>query len=885
MVSRLPIDDVLPAVVGAVRARGVCVLVAPPGAGKTTRVPGALLDAGVVTGEIVVLQPRRLAARMAAARVASERKGELGGEVGYEVRFDRRVSAATRIRFVTEGVLTRRLLADPELRGVGCVVIDEFHERHLDGDLALALVERLRAKRPELHLIVMSATLDAEPVAAFLRDAPIVRSEGRTFPVTIEHQEQPDDRKLGPQVSAAVRRLAQDKLDGDILVFLPGSGEIRRVAEDIADAAAIHDLLVLPLHGDLTADEQDAAVRPSSKRKVILATNVAETSVTIDGVVAVIDSGLARIARHSPWSGIASLQVEPVSRASCAQRAGRAGRTRPGRVLRLYTKHDHDMRRAYEVPEIGRTDLAGAALELHGAGLAGLTGLRWFEPPPEPAVAAAEALLVRLGAVTAATNASGAAGASVAVANSASAAATNSASTAAAPNRGGPTAPGTITALGRRMLKFPVHPRLARLVCEAEGRGAGEEACMIAALVGARELRLERRGPQGHAKVSSPSDLIEDLDALLDARQHGMRADRLRRDGLDISTAHAVDRVAKQLERLVDRGKAKRLDDDTLDRELQIAILTAFPDRVGKRRAPRSAEIVFAGGGSGTLAASSAVVDAELMVAVDVAETGAKGQAARVQIRRASAIDPSWLLDLYLDRVDERDELVWNAQKERVERIAQMTYDGLPIDEQRDVEGARRAGRAAAEVLAREAIAAGIEKFVDKDALSEWRARVTLVAGLANNPAIVAPTDDTLAQTIANACDGAISFAELRKTDLMSLLDAGLGEHRALVDRLAPSHLKLPRRGRLPIHYSLDKPPWIASRMQDFFGLARAPSVGDGRVPLVLHLLAPNQRPVQVTTDLPGFWVKHYPALRKQLMRRYPRHQWPEDPTQLINED
>jgi len=842
---RLPIEDVLPAVVAAVRERGTCVLVAPPGAGKTTRVPGALRDAGIVEGEIVVLQPRRLAARMAAARVASERGVELGGEVGYEVRFDRKVSATTRIRFVTEGVLTRRLLADPDLRGVGCVIIDEFHERHLDGDLALALVERLRQTRRALKLVVMSATLDAEPVAAFLGDAPVVRSEGRTFPVTIEHQEQLDDRPLGKQVSAAVRRLAQDKLDGDVLVFLPGAGEIRRVAEDIAEAAAIHDLTVLPLHGDLTADEQDAAVRPAAKRKVILATNVAETSVTIDGVVAVIDSGLARIARHSPWTGLASLQIEPVSKASCTQRAGRAGRTRPGRVVRLYSKHDFDTRRAFEVPEVSRTDLAGAALELHGAGLAGLGALRWYEAPPEIAANAAEELLVRLGAV----------------------------------------AGGTITALGRKMLRFPVHPRLGRLVCEAEARGAGEEACLIAALVGARELRLERRGPAGQAKQTSPSDLIDDLDALLDARQSGMRADRLRRDGLDITTAHSVDRAAKQLERLVDRSRSKRLDDDTLDKELMISILTAFPDRVGKRRAPRSSEIVFAGGGSGTLAQSSAVIDAELMVAVDVAETGARGQASKVQIRRASAIEASWLLDLYLERIAETDELVWNAPKERVERVTRMTYDGLPIDEQRDVESARRAGRAAAQLLAKQAIAAGIEKFVDGDALAQWRARVTLVAKLAANDKLVAPTDEHLAEVIAAACEGATSFAELRKADLLSLLDANLGEFKGLVDRLAPTHLKLPRRGRAPIHYSLDQPPWLASRMQDFFGLARAPSVGDGKVPLVLHLLAPNQRPVQVTTDLPGFWVKHYPALRKQLMRRYPRHSWPEDPTQLIAGD
>jgi len=849
--AALPIDAVLPEVVAAVRERRICVLVAPPGAGKTTRVPGALLDAGAIEGEIVVLQPRRIAARLAAARVASERGGALGGEVGYEVRFDRRISGATRIRFVTEGVLTRRLLSDPSLRGVGAVIIDEFHERHLDGDLALALLSRLRATRPELALVVMSATLDAEPVAAFLADAPggapVVRSEGRTFPVTIEHVEQPDDRPLGKQVASAVRRLAQDGLDGDVLVFLPGAGEIRRVAEDVADAALVHDLLVLPLHGDLPVEEQDVAVRPAAQRKLILATNVAETSVTIDGVVAVIDSGLARIARHSPWTGVASLQVEPVSRASCAQRAGRAGRTRPGRVVRLYTRHDHDTRRPFEVPEVARTDLAGAALELHGAGLS-LRELRWYEAPPDAAVTAAEELLVRLRAVE----------------------------------------DGTITALGRRMLRFPVHPRLARVVCEAESRGVGPEACLVAAAIGARELRLERRGPAGQARTSSPSDLIDDLDAMLDARSHGLRADRLRRDGIDVATAHAVDRAAKQLERIVERSGDRRAapaTDDDIDRELQIAILTGFPDRVGKRRTPRSAEIVFAGGGSGTLAPSSSVIDAELVVAVDVAETGARGQLGKVQIRRASAIDPSWLLDLFLDRIAERDELVWNAQKERVERITQLTYDGLPIDEHRDVEGARRAGRAAAELLAKQALTAGIEKFVERDALAQWRARVALVASVANQPDLVAPTDEALAAIIARACEGAISFAELRATSLLDLLDASLGEHRALVDRLAPTHLNLPRRRRAPIHYSLDQPPWIASRMQDFFGLARAPAICDGRVPLVIHLLAPNQRPVQVTSDLPGFWVKHYPALRKQLMRRYPKHAWPEDPTQLISSD
>ncbi|MFT3694254.1 MAG: ATP-dependent helicase HrpB [Kofleriaceae bacterium] len=829
---RLPIDDVLHQIVEAVRTTRTCVLVAPPGAGKTTRVPVALLE--VCNGAIVVLQPRRLAARLAATRIAQERGSELGGEVGYQVRFDRKVSAATRIELVTEGVLTRRLLNDPQLKGVGCVVIDEFHERHLDGDLALAMVARLRQTRPELALVVMSATLDAEPVAQFL-NAPIVRSEGRTFPLTIEYADGVDDRQLGKQVSAAVRRVAQQGLDGDVLVFLPGTGEIRRCAEDLEDAARTFDLAVMPLHGELSADEQDAAVRPASRRKVILATNVAETSVTIDGVTAVIDSGLARVAKFSPWSGIPSLEISPISRASAAQRAGRAGRTRPGRVIRLYTKHDHDTRRAFDAPEVSRSDLAGVALELHGAGI-DPAGLTWFEAPPQAAIDAASTVLKRLGAVD-----------------------------------------GAITKLGRAMLRFPVHPRVARMLCECEARGVAKEGAVIAGLLGVRELRVSRRGPGAQAQLSSPSDLIDDLDAFLDAQP--LRADRLRRDGLDVATAFGVDRAAKQLDRLVDKSVRPPGDDAAVDRELMIAILTAYPDRVGKRRAPKSPEIVFAAGGSGVLAPSSAVLEPELVVAVDVADTGTK---ARAQIRRASAVDASWLLDLYLDRVEERDELVWNAERQRVERVQQMTYDGLAIDEQRDVEGARRAGPAAAALLAKQAVAAGIERFVDRDALNDWKARIAFVAKAVPESGITPLSDE---EVIATAADGCISFAELREANLLALLDAGLGDKKKLVDRFAPTHLGLPRRGRVQIHYELDQPPWLASRMQDFFGLARAPSVADGRVPLVLHLLAPNQRPVQVTTDLPGFWIKHYPALRKQLMRRYPRHQWPEDPTQLIKED
>jgi ATP-dependent helicase HrpB len=843
--SPLPIDDVLPQIVAAVRARRACVLVAPPGAGKTTRVPGALLDAGVVDGAIVVLQPRRLAARLAAARIASERGAALGDEVGYTVRFDRRATAATRIELVTEGVLARRLAHAPELHGVGCVIVDEFHERHLDGDLALALVARLRARRPELAIVVMSATLDPEPVARFLDDAPVVRSEGRAYPVAIGYAAAPDDRPLEHRVASAVRELVRDgvaspagRLDGDVLVFLPGAAEIRRCGDALDELARTHDLVVLPLHGDLPAEQQDLAVRPNARRKIVLATNVAETSVTIDGVAVVIDSGLARVARHSPWSGIARLEIESTSQASCAQRAGRAGRTRPGRAIRLYTKHDHDTRRAFDTPEIARADLATAALELRAAGLA-FDAVRWLEPPPAAARDAAERLLVRLGAVD--------------------------------EDRG-------ITELGRRMLRFPVHPRLARLVVEAERLGVAREGCTIAALLGGRELRRERRDRAATARVASSSDVIDDLDAFEAARRGGLRADRLRADGLDVATAFAVERAAAQLARLVDARGAAPSD---IDRALQLAILAAFPDRVGKRRSPGSADVVLAAGGSGTLAASSAVIDAELLVAVDAGEIGGRGQQARISIRRASAIEASWLLDLYVDRVSERDELTWNAKLERVERVQQLVYDGLAIDESR---APAPPDRAAAELLAKRALDAGLARFADPDALAQWRARVAFAATLAPQSSLQAPTDVALADVLARACDGLTSFAELRVVDLVALLDASLGAERALVDRLAPTHLALPRRRRVPIRYELDRPPWIASRLQDFFGLPRAPTVGEGRVPLVLHLLAPNQRPVQVTTDLPGFWRNHYPALRRELARKYPRHAWPEDPTLLVEE-
>ncbi|MCA1616329.1 MAG: DEAD/DEAH box helicase, partial [Acidobacteria bacterium] len=524
----LPIDSVLPEIVAALKSEANLVVEAPPGAGKTTRVPSALLDAGVAgDGEVWVLEPRRLAARLSARRVAGERGEGVGESVGYQVRFEEVAGPRTRLRFLTEGVLTRRLLSDPQLARVRVVVLDEFHERHLQADLALALLRRLQlTARPDLRLVAMSATLDAAPVARYLGGCRVVRSEGRRFPVAVEHLKREDERPLAAQVEAAVRRLLAEGLDGDVLVFLPGAGEIRRAQNECEHVAAAHDLLVVPLHGELSAAAQDAAVQPAGRRKIILSTNVAETSVTIEGVAAVVDSGLARVASHSPWSGLPTLSVARVSQASAAQRAGRAGRTRAGRALRLYTAQDFAARPAHESPEMTRLDLAEPALELHAAGIGDLRAFDWFEAPPAPALDAAEHLLARLGALDAS---------------------------------------GRVTETGRRMLRLPLHPRLARLVVEADARGVGRAACVVAALIGERDIRArelfasDTKGPRAHrpAHRHGASDLLELFDLFGEAARAGFAPERLRRMGLEAGAVRRVESARRQLERALGAGRGK----------------------------------------------------------------------------------------------------------------------------------------------------------------------------------------------------------------------------------------------------------------------------------------------------------------------------------------
>jgi ATP-dependent helicase HrpB len=856
----LPIDPLLPDIVAKMRQSPNVVLEAPPGAGKTTRVPPALLDAKLAgDGEVLVLEPRRLAARMAARRVAEERGERLGETVGYQVRFEEVASAKTRLRFLTEGVLTRRLLSDPRLKNVGIVILDEFHERHLQADLSLALLRRLqKTRRPDLKLAVMSATLEAAPVAGFLGDAPVLRSEGKRFDVAIDYLARPDDRPLHEQVAAALNRLIAGQLDGDALVFLPGAAEIRRAQAACAAIAERHGLLLLPLHGDLTAEEQDRAVKPAAKRKVILSTNVAESSVTIDGVVAVIDSGLARIAGHSPWSGLPTLEVARISKASATQRAGRAGRTRPGRCLRLYTAQDFNARPEHETAEIHRLDLAEPALELHAAGIADLNAFGWFESPPPSAIDAAESLLTKLGAID---------------------------------------ARGDVTSIGRQMLRFPLHPRQSRMLVEAQSRGVGEQGSVIAALIGERDIvasELFKADRERRAARDGPSDLLDRLDLFEEAAAAKFAPARLREMNLDPGAVLAVDRVRRQLlgahasqraSALIQRPSSKASHAGKRahpDQSLLISILAGYPDRVAKRRSlkPDSTELLLSGGGAAALSPSSVVQQSEFMVAIDAEQRRDARLGKNRIVRIASAIEPEWLIDLFAGELREVTEAKWNAQAERVEVVQRLIYDQLVIDESR---ASKASGEEAAKVLAEAALSAGLQKFIDQDGVAKFIARVEFVSKTFPEAGIPMFNDDDVREALISLCDGLSSFAELREASgrngLIEVLRQKLSAGQArLLAQMAPEHAAIAGRRQVRVNYEAGKPPWIESRLQDFFGMKTGPVIAGGRVPVVLHLLAPNHRPVQVTTDLAGFWERTYPQVRRELSRRYPRHAWPEDP-------
>jgi ATP-dependent helicase HrpB len=819
------------------------VLRAPPGAGKTTRVPSALLDAGLAGDkQVLVLEPRRIAARAAAEFVARERGGTLGGEIGYRVRFETQGTRATRVWFLTEGIFSRQLVRDPFLESVAIVVLDEFHERHLQGDVALAVIRELQQTvRPDLKLVVMSATLDTERVAVYLDNCAVLTSEGKLHPVQIEYVAQLDDRPLPGRVATALRRVLANADDsGDVLVFLPGAAEIRRTATAIEPIAKTHDLAVVPLHGDLPLDAQQRALHRGAQRKVVLSTNVAETSLTIDGVTTVIDSGLARINRFDARHGLNALRVVPISRSATDQRAGRAGRTAPGRCLRLWTQAEHTARRDHDVPEVLRLDLSATVLELRAWGLRDLRSFGWLDAPSAASLARAEQLLQLLGAVDDS---------------------------------------GALTESGRRMLDLSAPPRLARMLIEAERRGCADTGALLAALASERDICLDQRALVVDRPRATPSPSIGASDLLLRAhlfdeaarRQFDPHACRAR--GLDLRGVRAVERARRQLRHAInsDQPVHREVDESTLLR----CLLAGFPDRVVRRRAPKSPRGVMVGTTGIVLADSSVVRNAEFFVAIEV-EAGRQEQRSESRVRLASAIEPEWLSELFPDMVRTHRELMFDAARECVVECMQTRFHDLVL---------RETTRFDVDPLAAGAVLAAAAQHDPAAAVAldnrtrDWLARLRFVAHWMPELQLPSDSDALVADAVADLCAGRRSFAELRHADLLTALRHRLtpAQQHGL-DREAPTNYVLPSGRHAAVLYEDNKPPAVAARIQELFGLIRTPRLAGGRVALVFQLLGPNQRPVQITDDLENFWKQTYPEVRKQLRGRYPKHSWPDDP-------
>ncbi len=823
----LPIDLVLPQLVDALRGHASVVLRAPTGAGKTTRVPPALLDAGLASGkQLVLLEPRRLAARAAARRIASERGVELGGEVGWRVRFDNKSSRATKILVVTEGILVRRLQDDPFLEDVGCVVFDEFHERSLDTDLSLAMARKLqREARPDLKLVAMSATFTPQELARFLGDAPIVESQGRMYEVAFEYLPSDPRTPLAKQVAVGVAR-ALERTGGHVLVFLPGVGEIRRAGEALAEMCARRGAQVFELYGDLPAEQQDAVLGPSARRKVVLATNVAQTSVTIDGVTAVVDSGLARVLRYDAAIGLDRLELERISRASADQRAGRAGRTAPGVCWRLWSEAEQRSLDEDDEPEVRRVDLAGAALQLHSWGESDLARFAWYERPADSALARARALLERLGAVD---------------------------------------ARGATTAMGQRMASMPTHPRLARLLLAGEEFECAERAAFAAALLSERDPFLRSRERRGARHVSD-SDLFDRVRALEEFEDYGTLSSEV--GELERNAARAVLRAKEQLVRMV-RSDARPQGAAALAR----AVLAAYPDRLARRRAPGERRGVMVGGRGVALAEESAVADAELFVCLDL-DAGKRGERAEAQVRSASAVQREWLPR---EGLATKVDVSFDERTERVVALKRTLFDDLALDE---VQAALPSDGEPARVLA-EAATKRFERVWPKDDkdLERFVARVRCLAQWMPDLELPSFDEAALAAVLPELCEGRRSFEELRRAPWLDALRARLSYAQLqTLEREAPDRLAAPSGSQIRIEYEPGKAPVLAARIQELFGLAETPRIAGGRVGVLMHLLAPNHRPQQITEDLRSFWNNTYPQVKKELSRRYPRHSWPDDP-------
>jgi ATP-dependent helicase HrpB len=816
----LPIDPALPELTSALRAANAAVLVAPPGAGKTTRVPLVLAAEPWAQGKkLLVLEPRRLAARAAAARMAATLREAVGASVGYRVRFGSKVSASTRIEVVTEGVFTRLVLDDPSLAGIAAVLFDEFHERSLDGDLGLALAHDVQqGLRADLKLLVMSATLDGARVGKLLGDAPLIESAGRAFPVETRYLGRDARAPIEPQVAGAVGRALRADA-GSLLVFLPGAAEIRRSEALLRERVGDPAIDIVPLHGALDADVQDRAIAPAppGRRKVVLATSIAETSLTIEGVRVVIDCGLARVPRYEPDVGLTRLETVRVSRASADQRRGRAGRTEPGVCYRLWDEPQTAALEPANRPEILAADLSGLVLDLAHWGVADPAQLAFLDPPPPAALAQAKALLGELNAIDQA---------------------------------------GRITEEGRRLRELPLPPRLARMVVDAAAAADAVRAAEIAVVLTERALG------------GNDVDLGHRLDAL--RRDRSKRANDARamaRRWAEIAKGNSSP-VARQCREQARGGE---------DLSVGALLALAYPDRVAKNRGAGGA-FLLANGRGANVDAAAALARAPFLAVAEIAGTAAQGR-----IVLAAPLTLAEIEAQFADRIESRDDIAFDAasaslRARRLRRLGAIALAEQPLTVTPDDASAR--------LLAQGAARLGIERLPWTKPLRQWRDRVMFLRRAEgdewpdlSDAALAATAADWLAPALA----GKTALGELASDDFAQALQGLLPwTLRRRLDAEAPTHFTAPSGSAVPIDYEAQEGPKLAIRVQELFGLDRHPSIAAGRVALVVELLSPAHRPVQVTRDLPGFWRGSYAAVKAEMKGRYPRHPWPDNPLSAV---
>ncbi|MBW8785596.1 MAG: ATP-dependent helicase HrpB, partial [Novosphingobium sp.] len=817
-----PIDSVIPAILDALASRTNLVLSAPPGAGKTTRVPPALLSGlpatvpGGTGGRIILLQPRRLAARAAAQRMADQMGEAVGETVGYRVRLDRRIGPKTRIESVTTGLFLRQIQGDPELNGVAAVLFDEFHERSLDGDLALALALETQASlRPDLRLVVMSATLDTGAIAALLPDAATVESEGRTFPVETRHLGDASGRateRIEDRMTKAVLQAVAEE-PGDALVFLPGLAEIRRVQSGLADRLPADAFAILPLHGDLPLADQDLALKPDARgrRKIVLATAIAETSLTIDGIRLVIDSGQKRLPQFDPTTGMTRLQTVRVSLAAAHQRRGRAGRTAPGICYRLWSEAAERALAPYDPPEILSADLAPFALELGSWGTTDPGRLALLDPPPEAPLAQARDLLRRLGALDAHDRA---------------------------------------TKHGKAMSEFGTHPRLAHMMLRAKAQGRGSLACDLAALLSERDLVKGR---------SEDADLRHRLDLLHgeSGAERGAR-ERIRR---------SAEAWRKQLGVALDRAPQRHA--------IGALIALAYPDRLGQRRGgPGQYRL---SNGKGARLAETDPLGREEFLAVAALD----GDRREARIFLAAPLTLGEIENDFSEEIETVEVIAWNARLEAVEAKSERRLWSLVLEERAL---ATPSGDAVVAAMMDGIRAMGLASLPWTPEIAAWRQRIAFLRAAEGEGAEWPDLSDAalsagLEAWLAPFLTGITRRAHLARVDLKAALEAQLGwQLKKRLDEAAPTHVTVPSGSRIAIDYSDPAAPVLAVRLQEMFGAVDTPRLAGGRVPLLLHLLSPARRPVQVTRDLASFWRNGYAAVRADLRGQYPKHFWPDNP-------